>query len=572
MNTFEKSEIRSELKKAVLELGFETIMPVQQQVIPVILESKDDIIALAQTGTGKTAAFGLPILTLLDFNLYSPQVLVLSPTRELCMQIAKDLQSYGKYLKGLRVSAVYGGASIEKQISELKAGVQIIVATPGRMNDIIRRKKVSLSNVNTVVLDEADEMLNMGFTEDLNTILEKTPSDRRTFLFSATMSNEVAAIAKNYMKKAVNITIGKRNAGAENVSHHYYIINAKDRYLVLKRIVDFYPEIYGIIFCRTRLETAEIAAKLMKDGYNADALHGDLSQGQRDYAMQRFRNKTLQILVATDVAARGLDVDNISHVINYDLPDDNEIYTHRSGRTGRAGKAGISISLTHVKERYRLFQIEKMIGQKFEQKQIPSGNDICYKQLVNMVDKMENVEVNENEINTFLPAVYEKLSHLNKEDVIKRFVSLEFNRFLDYYKKAPDLNVELRRERTNERTDNRGENRNKAHIREASAFTVLRINVGSADGLDVRKLIGIVNDYTNDRSIAIGKANVRPYFTLFGVDKNSTETVLQSLNGKLANNRKIIVEIARDSDQNMGSDRESKAPRNFKKFNSHNKR
>ena len=571
MNTFEKSEIRSELKKAVLELGFETIMPVQQQVIPVILESKDDIVALAQTGTGKTAAFGLPILSLLDLDLYSPQVLILSPTRELCVQITKDLQSYGKYLKGLKVVAIYGGASIEKQISELKAGVQIIVATPGRMNDVIRRKKVSLNNVKIVVLDEADEMLNMGFTEDLNTILEKTPTDRRTLLFSATMSNEVALIAKNYMKQAVNITIGKRNAGAENVSHQYCLINARDRYLVLKRIVDFYPEIYGIIFCRTCLETAEIAEKLMKDGYNADALHGDLSQSQRDYAMQRFRNKTLQILVATDVAARGLDVDNISHIINYNLPDDNEIYTHRSGRTGRAGKTGVSISLIHVKEKFRIFQIEKMIGHKFEQMHIPGGKDICYKQLINMVNKMENVEVNENEINTFLPIVYEQLSHLDKEDIIKRFVSLEFNRFLDYYKKAPDLNIEVRREKSGEKSSERGE-RNRATIRQASAFTVLRINIGSADGLDVRKLIGMVNDYTQDRSIAIGRADLRPYFTLFGVDKNSTETVLKSLNGKLANNRKIIIEIARESDQNTSCNRKYRATRNFRNFSARNKR
>jgi ATP-dependent RNA helicase DeaD len=582
MNTFEESGIRPELKKAVLELGFETIMPVQEQVIPVVLESKDDIIALAQTGTGKTAAFGLPVLSLLDLDSRETQALILSPTRELCIQITKDLMSYGKYLTGLRVTAVYGGASIENQISQLKSGAHVIVATPGRMNDLIRRKRVFLSNVQTVVLDEADEMLNMGFTEDLNLILEKVPAERRTLLFSATMSNEVASIAKNYMHTPVNITIGKKNSGAENVSHHAYIINAKDRYLVLKRIVDYYPEIYGIIFCRTRLETAEIAEKLMKDGYNADALHGDLSQTQRDYAMQRFRSKNLQILVATDVAARGLDVDNITHVINYNLPDDNEIYTHRSGRTGRAGKTGISISLTHVKEKFRLQHIEKMIGRKFETKQIPGGKDICKKQLFNMIDKMENVDVNEDEITIFLPALYEKLAHLEKEEIIKRFVSLEFNRFLDYYQKAPDLNLEARRSNDerrdrperNERGDRnerrerseRGDRRDKAQIREASAFTVLRVNMGSADGLEVRELIGMVNNFTQDRSIAIGRAEIRPYFTLFGVDSTSVNQVLKSFDGQRINNRELIIEVARESDQHIGGggnrgERRSDGPR-----------
>jgi ATP-dependent RNA helicase DeaD len=562
-------------------------MPVQQQVIPVVLESKTDIIALAQTGTGKTAAFGLPLLSLLDLESRDTQALILSPTRELCIQITKDLMAYGKYLKSLRVTAVYGGASIEKQISELKSGAHVIVATPGRMNDLIRRKRVFLSNVQTVVLDEADEMLNMGFTEDLNLILEKVPEDRRTLLFSATMSNEVAAIAKNYMKEPVNITVGKRNSGAENVSHHYYLINAKDRYLALKRIVDYYPEIYGIIFCRTRLETAEIAEKLMKDGYNADALHGDLSQSQRDYAMQRFRSKILQILVATDVAARGLDVDNISHVINYNLPDDIEIYTHRSGRTGRAGKTGISISLTHVKEKYRLQHIEKMIGRKFEAKLIPGGKEVCHKQLINMVDKMENVDVNETEITSFLPAVYEKLAHLDKEEIIKRFVSLEFNRFLDYYKKAPDLNLEARREKgtserrerndSSERRDRgdrnerrerseRGDRRDRAQIRDNAAFTVLRLNMGSADGLEVRELIGMVNDFTQDRSIAIGRADIRPYFSLFGVDTDSVQKVIAAFQDKRKKNREIIIEVARQSDQEMVQGRGVRKPANDRPF------
>jgi ATP-dependent RNA helicase DeaD len=557
MNTFEESGILPELKKAILELGFETVMPVQQEVIPVVMETQSDIIALAQTGTGKTAAFGLPLISRLDLNSRDTQALIISPTRELCVQIANDLHNYGKYLNGLKVVAVYGGASIDKQISELRNGAHIIVATPGRMNDFIRRKRVFLSKVSTVVLDEADEMLTMGFAEDLNAILENVPKDHRTLLFSATMSKEVAKVASNYMNNPVEITIGKRNAGAENVVHQYYLINAKDRYLALKRIVDNYPDIYGIIFCRTRLETAEVAEKLMKDGYSADALHGDLSQTQRDYAMQRFRIKNLQMLVATDVAARGLDVDNLTHVINYNLPDDNEIYTHRSGRTGRAGKTGISVSLIHVKEKYRLQHIEKMLNQKFEAKQIPSGVDICQKQLFHMVDRMENVEINEKEITSFLPAVYEKLMHLSHEDLIKRFVSLEFNRFLDYYKKAPDLNIQARKEQA---TNERSGKREKAQIRDASEFTILRLNLGSADGLEVRSVIGMVNDFAQDRSIAVGRIDLRPYFTLFGVDSNAVTNVLQAFSNRKKGNRDIILEIARRSDQEMGQGRGVRKP------------
>jgi len=555
MNTFEKSGILPELKKAVLELGFEKAMPVQQEVIPVILNSTDDVIALAQTGTGKTAAFGLPVLTLLDYNITDPQVLVLCPTRELCMQISKDIQAYGKYLKSLKICAVYGGASIEKQIATLKQNPQIIVATPGRINDIIRRKRVTLKNIKIVVLDEADEMLNMGFTEDLNTILSKTPATRRTLLFSATMPSEVGEIAKNYMKNTVNITIGKKNSGAENVSHLQCVINSKDRYKALKRIVDFFPDIYGIIFCRTRTETAEVAEKLMKDGYNADALHGDLSQSQRDYTMQRFRSKTLQILVATDVAARGLDVENISHVINYNLPDDNEVYTHRSGRTGRAGKSGISISLITIREKSRIFQIEKIINKKFEQMLIPSGKEICNKQILNIIQKLENIKTNDSDIDSFLPEIYNKLQYLSKEDIIKKFVSLEFNRFLEYYKNESDLNPY---------SDNRGSKKEKAVIKKADNYTVLRINIGSADGLNIRNLIGIINDCTNDRSIAIGKADIRPYFSLFGVDANFTKKVVAAVNNQIYNNRKIKIEKARESDQQLINNSSSRKSNSFK--------
>jgi len=542
---------------------------VQLEVIPVVIETQSDIIALAQTGTGKTAAFGLPLISRLDLTSKDTQVLIISPTRELCIQITKDLQEYAKYLKEFRVVAVYGGSSIEHQISALRSGVHIIVATPGRMNDLIRRKKVVLSKVKTVVLDEADEMLTMGFAEDLNAILEKTPADHRTLLFSATMSNEVARVASKYMKDPIEITIGKRNAGAENVVHHYYLINAKDRYLALKRIVDNYPDIYGIIFCRTRIETAEVAEKLMKDGYSADALHGDLSQTQRDYAMQRFRIKNLQMLVATDVAARGLDVENLTHVINYNLPDDNEIYTHRSGRTGRAGKTGISVSLVHVKEKYRLHNIEKILGRKFEAMQIPAGVDICQKQLLHMVDRMENVEINEKEIASFLPAIYEKLMHLSNEDLIKRFVSLEFNRFLEYYKKAPDLNIQARKEQA---SNERSGKREKAQIREASAYTILRLNLGSADGLDVRSLIGMVNDFAQDRSIAVGRIDLRPYFTLFGIDSNSVGKVITAFSDRKRGNRNILLEIARKSDQEIVQGRGIRKPNNERPFFKKSKR
>jgi len=498
MNTFKETGIRSELQKAVKELGFDIPMPIQQQVIPKILETTSDIIALSQTGSGKTAAYGLPLLSLVDESLKEPQILVLSPTRELCMQIADDMADYSKYLTGLRTLAVYGGASIENQISQLLRGVQVVIATPGRINDLIRRKRINLSEIFAVVLDEADEMLNMGFQEDLNTILNAVPETRRTLLFSATMSREIYAIASEYMKDAEEITIGHKNAGSDTVKHHYYIVQASDRYLALKRIVDFYPDIYGIIFCRTRVETKEVAEKLMKDGYNADALHGDLSQQQRDYVMQRFRVRNLQILVATDVAARGLDVDDLSHVINYNLPDDDEIYTHRSGRTGRVGKSGISVSIIHIREKKRVAMIEKKIRRKFEQKKVPGGSEICEKQLLNVIDRMKSVEVNESQIMNYLPAIMDKLGDLSREEIIVRFVSVEFNRFLDYYKTARDINVV-----SPEGDSSRGKNNRNA------AYQLFRINLGTMDGLTIPRLIGFINECTRNSRIAIGKIDLK---------------------------------------------------------------
>jgi ATP-dependent RNA helicase DeaD len=548
MMTFEETGIRPELVKAVTELGYVNPMPVQEQVIPVILQSNQDVIALAQTGTGKTAAFGLPLLTLVDEKSKLTQVLALCPTRELCLQIASDLAGYAKYIKGLNIVAVYGGASIETQVRELKMGAQIIVATPGRMNDLIRRKKVNLSSIHSVVLDEADEMLNMGFKEELNSILDEVPSERRTLLFSATMPREVASIASNYMKEAKEITVGTKNSGSETVAHQYCVVHSADRYFALKRIVDFCPNIYGIIFCRTRHETKDVAEMLMKDGYNADALHGDLSQAQRDYVMGRFRTKSLQMLVATDVAARGLDVDELTHVINYNLPDELEVYTHRSGRTGRAGRNGISISIIHTKERSKIPMMERMLKRKFEYKPVPGGKEICEKQLYNLVDKMEKVEVNETEIESFLDIVYKKLEWLSREELIKRFVSAEFNRFLDYYKNAPDLNVPEGRERSRE--TRYASDRN---------FTLFRINVGSMDGLNTRDLINLINENTRNRTIAIGKASVNKTFSLFEADTSHTDTILNAFKNGNFEGRRLAVEVSKGEREN----REPREPRDF---------
>lgn len=530
--TFKELNLKADILSAIEELGYEQPMPVQEKTIPFMLEQKADLVALAQTGTGKTAGFGLPVLHLIDPSRRQIQALVLAPTRELCIQISNDLKNYSKNMRGLKVVAVYGGEDIRVQLKQLDVTPQIVVATPGRLIDLIERGKIELSAVDYLVLDEADEMLNMGFKEDIETILEKTPETRRTMLFSATMPKEIAQIAKRYMKDYEEITIGSRNSGSENVEHIYYVSQAKQRYLVLKRIVDLNPDIYGIVFCRTRQETKEVADHLMHDGYSADALHGDLSQAQRDTVMQKFRIRNIQLLVATDVAARGLDVSDLTHVINYNLPDDVEVYTHRSGRTGRANKKGVSVSIIHSKEKFKIRDIERILRKSFEQQQIPNGLEVCKKQLFYMIDKMQNVDVNEEQIAPYIPQIMQQLEGLNKEEIIKRFVSLEFNRFLEYYKDAEDLNY-------HEKAHTRGENegrRERGERGERSSKSGkrirLKINIGEREGINPKRFLGIINDVTNDKTISIGDIEVTNKFTFFDVFADQAEKVLMSFAGE----------------------------------------
>lgn len=534
MITFDELGLRDEILQAITELGYENPMPIQEQVIPFMLSENTDLVALAQTGTGKTAAFGLPILNMINESERAIQALVLSPTRELCIQIANDIKNYAAKMSGTKVVAVYGGENIVSQFKQLDVQPHILVATPGRLIDLINRGKVKLEAVRFLVLDEADEMLNMGFKEDLETILQSVPNDRRTLLFSATMPNEIAKIAKNYMQNAAEISVGIRNSGAENVEHIYYMVQAANRYLALKRIVDMNPDIYGIVFCRTRQETKDVAEKLMRDGYNADALHGDLSQAQRDTVMNKFRIRNLQILVATDVAARGLDVSDLTHVINYNLPDDVEIYTHRSGRTGRANKKGISVSIIHTRERHRIRDIERSIKKEFKQLQVPNGMDICKRQLFHLIDKMENVTVNEEQINPFMEQIFKKLQYLSKEDVLKHFVSLEFNRFLEYYKDAPDINVqEKQRNRDKEEGNSRRErqkNGEKTESKRAKRGQKVRLKmaVGEKQNATPRMILGIINDTTNDKSISIGDIEITNKFTFFDVYADQVDKVLEA--------------------------------------------
>ena len=540
MITFKELGIDTDIVLALTELGFENPMPVQEKVIPLLLGPKTDIVALAQTGTGKTAAFGLPLIQQTDTGNHLPQALILCPTRELCIQISGDLNDFAKYIDDLKVLPVYGGSSMEIQIKALKKGVQIVVATPGRLLDLIRRRAIKLNKVATVVLDEADEMLNMGFLDSINDILAEVPVDRNTLLFSATMPNEVAVIARNYMHSPVEITIGDRNSGAENIKHLYYTVHARDKYTALKRIVDYYPSIYGIVFCRTRIDTQEIADKLIADGYNAEALHGDLSQAQRDSVMQKFRIRHLQLLVATDVAARGLDVDDLTHIINYSLPDDIGAYTHRSGRTGRAGKAGISVAIINLKEKHLIKQIEKLIKKPFTSAKVPGGREICEKQLFNLIHKMENVELEHTEIDTFLPTIYRKLEWLEKEEVIKRFVALEFNRFLDYYRNAKDINVSEEKARDSFREKNdRREPRN-----EVTEFTRLSINKGKADGLYPNTLIDLINHNNPGKRIRIGEILLDKNDGLFEVDSHYADALMTALNNAEFNDSTIRVEPA----------------------------
>lgn len=545
MKTFEELGVSPEIRKAIEELGYENPMPVQEEVIPYLLGNGNDVVALAQTGTGKTAAFGLPLIQKIDVKNCVPQALVLCPTRELCLQIAGDLTDYSKYITDLKILPVYGGSSIDSQIRSLKRGVHIIVATPGRLIDLMERKVAQLATIRDVVMDEADEMLNMGFTDSINAILENIPQDQNTLMFSATMSPEIARIAKTYLHEAKEITVGTKNEGSKNVNHVAYIVHAKDKYLALKRVVDFYPQIYGIVFCRTRKETQEIADKLIQDGYNADSLHGELSQAQRDLVMQKFRQRHLQLLVATDVAARGLDVNDLTHVINYGLPDDTESYTHRSGRTGRAGKTGISIAIINLREKGRMKEIEHIIKKKFEVSVLPSGQEICQQQLIKVIDDIEKVKVNEEEIETFLPGIYRKLDWLDKEDLIKRVVSLEFNRFLDYYKNAPEIEQPKANEKKSEAKESRKGDKEKVGRKAEKGYTRLFLNLGKTDGFYTNQIIDLVNRNLRKERIQIGRIDLMQNFSFFEVIQEQAPQVLKALNKVvLSGGRKVCVEIA----------------------------
>lgn len=551
MKSFEELGVSPEIRKAIEEMGYASPMPVQEEVIPYLLGDNNDVVALAQTGTGKTAAFGLPIIQKIDVDNRVPQSLVLCPTRELCLQIAGDLNDYSKYIDGLKVLPVYGGSSIDSQIRSLKKGVHIIVATPGRLLDLMERRTVSLATVRNVIMDEADEMLNMGFTDSINAILADVPEERNTLLFSATMSPEIARISKKYLRNAKEITIGRKNESSNSVKHVAYVVHAKDKYAALKRIVDYYPQIYGIIFCRTRKETQEIADKLMQEGYNADSLHGELSQAQRDAVMQKFRMRNIQILVATDVAARGLDVDDLTHVIHYGLPDDIESYNHRSGRTGRAGKTGTSIAIVNLREKGKMREIERIIGKKFIQGEMPTSKQICEKQLLKVIDDIEKVKVNEEEIADYMPDIYRKLEWLDKEDIIKRMVSLEFNRFLEYYRDRQEIEIptDSRGERNSpgyERRDrDRGSSREKVSRKAEAGFARIFISLGKVDSFYPAQLIELVNK-NMQRRVRLGRIDLMRSFSFFEVEEKQAQAVLKGLNNTVFNGRKVTVEIAGD--------------------------
>lgn len=529
--TFEELGLNSDLLKAVSELGFTSATPIQQQTIPLLSSKKTDLVALAQTGTGKTAAFGLPMLNMIDCDNRTVQSLILAPTRELCVQITNDIKNYGKFIKGFGVTAIYGGARIDGQIKDIKRGVQVVVATPGRLIDMIERRAISLATVKIVILDEADEMLNMGFKDDLDIILKETPKEKNTWLFSATMPKEVERIARTYMTTPTEISTGKKNEGADNLEHIYYQVQSRDRYLALKRVADYYPEIFGIVFCRTKAETQEVADQLIKDGYSADALHGDLSQSQRDFVMKRFRSRSLQMLVATDVAARGLDVNDVTHVINYNLPEDVENYTHRTGRTARAGKSGIAIAIITPKDSGKIKDIERIIKKKFEKKDVPNGVDVCEKQLFNLVHKLHDVEVKDTEIESYLPAIYEELKDLSKEELIKRFISEEFNRFHEYYQDAPDLNM------VKGSVDGAFGN---------SRSTRFFINMGIMDGFNRNSLKDFLADTAKVQPRMIFNLDIKNSFSFFETESKLVDTFLAINSADVDfNNRKVSLEVSK---------------------------
>ena len=549
MSQFTDFGLNPALLKAIKELGFENPMPIQEKTIPVLLEKDVDFVGLAQTGTGKTAAFGLPLLNKIDETQRCVQALILCPTRELCMQITRDLRNYAKYIPEILIVPVYGGASIEVQFKDLAKKPQIIVATPGRLRDMIRRNRVDFSNVKTMILDEADEMLNMGFQEEVDDILEYMPKEgRHTMLFSATMPKEVEAILNKYMTDPVKVAVGERNSGTANVDHIYYMMAAKDRYMVLKRIIDYTPAIYGIIFCRTKLETQEIADNLIQDGYNAAALHGDLSQAMRDNVMDHFRKRRLQLLVATDVAARGIDVKELTHIINYNLPDDIETYVHRSGRTGRADKRGICLSLINLREKSKIKRIEKIVGRPFEKAMIPTGKEVCEKQLFNHIDRIEHVDINREDIDDYLPVILRKLEWMSREELITRMVALNFNRFLDYYKDAIDLNVSDKEEKKDRKE------RKKERDHQDETMKRLYFGMGKNDHILPQKIIGKINDVTRSKNIPIGRIDLYGDYSYVDVEESFVPMILESFADPRNNPRGIVVEVAKEQpDRKKGS-------------------
>lgn len=573
MSEFKEFGLKPELLEAVDALGFKEAMPIQEQVIPILSEHMTDLVGLAQTGTGKTAAYGLPILQNIDEDFREVQAVILSPTRELCVQITKDLKSYAQFMTNVFITSVYGGASIETQFKDLARKPQIVVATPGRLRDMIRRKKIDLQFMEYIVLDEADEMLDMGFQEEVDDILKSMPEQRTVLLFSATMPTEVEKILNKYMTDPITISVGKRNSGTLNVRHHYYLISAKDRYSVLKRLIDYTPSIYGIVFCRTKAETQEVADNLIHDGYNAAALHGDLSQMQRDLVMNHFREGYLQILVATDVAARGLDVNNLTHVINYNLPDDTDTYVHRSGRTGRADKTGVCLSLVHMREKGKLKAIEKQLGQTIERVLIPTGQEVCEKQLFNHIDRLEKVDINRDDIDDFLPVVFRKLNWLSREELITRVVALNFNRFLDYYKNAIDLNV------VDSKEDNEGKRSKRKSKRDKfdkeggyndEGLERLFFGLGKRDHIKPNRLIGIINDVTNTRNIRIGRIDLMDSYSFVDVDGQSVQLILNSFANPDKNPDGIRVERSsgdpKPKERNRSGEGESKRRREKRSF------
>ena len=573
MNNFKETQLDSNILKAISEMGFKTPTPIQAKTIPHLMNSNQDLIATAQTGTGKTAAFGLPSIHLTDLKYNDTQTLVLCPTRELCIQIAKDLAKYSKFVAGINILAVYGGSDIKTQIRSLNKGDHIVIGTPGRTKDLIKRKKLNISRITRIILDEADEMLTMGFKDDLEMILSHTPKEKQTLLFSATMSKKVIAITESYMSNPEKIAAAQMNITAENVEHIYYMVNAKDRYEVVKRIADINPNIYGIVFCRTRRETKDIANKLMNDGYNADTLNGDLSQAERDEVMGRFRKRQLQLLVATDVAARGLDVDDLSHIINFNLPDDFEIYVHRSGRTGRAGKKGISIAILHTREMRKIREIEKRTKISFSCKDVPTGMDICKTRLLSLIDKVENVDVDEQQIAQFMPDIYKKLEWLERDELIKHFVSTEINRYLSYYKNARDINISNNsKNRGKKRRDN--PNRNDRSLTSLSGYY---INIGFQSKMNPGRLMGLINECLRSSNAVIGNIEIMKTFSFFEIEKEYEDKLIKSFKGK--NFAGISIQIEKDTGtgkRNSNSNQKSRRRRRQKnkrvKRNSHSSR